>query len=72
MRGSQTMTKWAARLGLASDCEIVRESYLLAVPSTASLRDLKIEPPQATGCGRPCTRPWQSVSKWAAAQPEDQ
>ena len=47
----------------------LREQYLLAVPSNTSIRDLEVEPPTGTGIGRPCKRPWQSVSKWAAAQP---
>lgn len=45
------------------------EHYLLAVPSNTSIRDLEVEPPSGTGLGRPCKRPWQGVSKWAAAQP---
>lgn len=44
------------------------EQYLLAVPSNTSIRDLEVEPPPGTGIGRPCKRPWESVSKWAAAQ----
>ena len=46
------------------------EQYLLAVPSNTSIRDLEVEPPPGTGIGRPCKRPWENVSKWAAAQPE--
>jgi SRSO17 transposase len=46
------------------------EPYLLAVPSNTLIRDLAVQPPAGTGVGRPPQRPWQNVSKWAAAQPE--
>ena len=46
------------------------EHYLLAVPSNTSIRDLEVEPPWGAGLGRPLKRPWQSVTHWAAAQPE--
>jgi SRSO17 transposase len=46
------------------------ERYLLAVPSNTSIRDLEVEAPAGSGVGRPPKRPWQSVAKCAAAQPE--
>lgn len=46
------------------------ERYLLAVPSNTLIRDLAVDPPPILGVGRPRQRPWQSVSRWAAAQSE--
>ena len=43
------------------------ERYLLAVPSNTALRDLEVEPPGASGRGRPPTRPWQRVEAWSQA-----
>ena len=41
------------------------ERYLLAVPSNTAMRDLEVEPPVASGRGRPPTRPWQRVAAWS-------
>ena len=43
------------------------ERYLLAVPSNTAMRDLEVEPPGASGRGRPPTRPWQRVEAWSQA-----
>ena len=43
------------------------ERYLLAVPSNTARRDLEVEPPGASGRGRPPTRPWQRVEAWSQA-----
>jgi SRSO17 transposase len=41
------------------------ERYLLAVPSNTLIRDLEVEPPEASGRGRRPKRPWQSVATWS-------
>ena len=41
------------------------ERYLLAVPANTAMRDLEVEPPGASGRGRPPTRPWQRVEAWS-------
>jgi SRSO17 transposase len=46
------------------------ERYLLAVPSNTSMRDVEVEPPAASGRGRPPKRPWQSVEAWSQALDE--
>jgi SRSO17 transposase len=43
-----------------------RERYLFAVPSNTLIRDLEADPPRYAGRGRPLTRPWQRVDRWAA------
>ena len=43
------------------------ERYLLAVPANTAMRDLEVEPPGASGRGRPPTRPWQRVEAWSQA-----
>ena len=45
----------------------VGERYLLAVPANTAMRDLEVEPPGASGRGRPPTRPWQRVEAWSQA-----
>ena len=45
----------------------VGERYVLAVPSNTAMRDLEVEPPGASGRGRPPTRPWQRVEAWSQA-----
>ena len=46
------------------------ERYLLAVPSNTAMRDLEVEPPGASGRGRPPTRPWQRVEAWSQSLDE--
>jgi len=46
------------------------ERYLLAVPSNTSMRDVEVEPPAASGRGRPPKRPWQSVEAWSQSLEE--
>jgi SRSO17 transposase len=46
------------------------ERYLLAVPSNTSMRDVAVEPPAASGRGRPPKRPWQAVEAWSQALDE--
>jgi SRSO17 transposase len=41
------------------------ERYVLAVPSNTAMRDLEVEPPEASGRGRPPKRPWQRVEAWS-------
>ncbi len=43
----------------------LHERYLLAVPSTTSLRDLETALPEYGGKGRRPTRPWHSVPAWS-------
>ncbi len=47
------------------------ERYLLAVPSNTLIRDLETAPPEASGRGRPPTRPWQRVEPWSQALSAD-
>jgi SRSO17 transposase len=43
------------------------ERYLLAVPSSTTIRDLETPPSEYGGKGRHPTRPWQSVVVWSQA-----
>jgi len=43
------------------------ERDMLAVPSNTLIRDLETAPPEASGRGRPPTRPWQRVEPWSQA-----
>ncbi len=47
------------------------ERYLLAVPSNTLIRDLETAPPEASGRGRPPTRPWHRVEPWSQALSAD-
>lgn len=47
------------------------ERYRLAVPSNTLIRDLETAPPEASGRGRPPTRPWQRVEPWSQALSAD-
>jgi SRSO17 transposase len=47
------------------------ESYLLAVPSNTSVRDLKEPDPPHEGRGRRPRAPFRGVDRWRAALPED-
>src|SRR6266566_5276763 len=47
------------------------ERSLLAVPSNTLIRDLETAPPEASGRGRPPTRPWQRVEPWSQALSAD-
>ncbi len=53
------------RKGLADD----GERYLLAVPSTTTVRDLEAKPPPYVGHGRHPKVPFRGVRAWAAALP---
>src|SRR6516162_3563823 len=41
------------------------ERSLFAVPANTLIRDLEVEPPEASGRGRRPQRPWQSVATWS-------
>jgi len=41
------------------------ERYMLAVPSSTSMRDVEVEPPASSGRGRRPQRPWQPVEAWS-------
>lgn len=43
---------------------------MLAVPANTAMRDREVEPPGASGRGRPPTRPWQRVEAWSQALDE--
>jgi SRSO17 transposase len=45
----------------------LKERYLLAVPSTTTIRDLEAPLPEYAGQGRRPTRPWHSVQAWGQA-----
>ena len=46
------------------------ERYLLAVPSTTTIRDLEAKPPPYGGQGRPPQPPFQQLRRWGQAIPE--
>lgn len=46
------------------------EQYLLAVPSTTTIRDLEAEPPTWSGHGRKPKTKFGSVTRWSQALPE--
>lgn len=47
------------------------ERYFLAVPSNTTIRDLEVEPPAYSGCGRQPKQPFQQVRKWCESLPEN-
>lgn len=50
---------------------ILKERYLLAVPSNTLIRDLEVDPPEYSGRGRYPKRPWVRVDRWKAACDEE-
>lgn len=48
-----------------------REQYLLSVPDNTSIRDLETEPPAYKGQGTHPKVPFQRVSKWREALPDE-
>jgi SRSO17 transposase len=53
------------------DLNDLGEQYLLAVPSNTLIRDLEADPPPYRGRGTRPQVPFQRVSKWCAALPEE-
>jgi len=53
------------------DLNELGEQYLLAVPSDTLIRDLQADPPAYCGHGPRPKAPFQRVSRWCAALPED-
>ena len=47
------------------DLRVLRQQYLLAVPSNTGIRDLDSPPPAYGGRGKPPKQPFQGVQAWA-------
>jgi DDE superfamily endonuclease len=47
------------------------ERYVLGVPCNTTMRDLEAPWPAYAGRGRPLQAPWQSVTQWRQALPDD-
>ena len=58
--------------GFRRDLHDRNETYLLAVPSSITIRDLDAEPPPHTGRGRLPKRSFEQVRHWRAARDESE
>jgi SRSO17 transposase len=53
------------------DLRVLRERYLLAVPSNTGIRDLDSAPPAYGGRGQPPKQPFQRADRWRDSLPND-